>query len=214
MEKKLLSLTLLAIFTLTVSATPRVETITSPNGNIRIEVTIGDQLQYSVYHGNEQVLKDNVLTLQVGKDRFGQKPVLKGLNRSKVDEVIKPVVPMKYATVPNKANQMSLTFKDGIGVDFRAYDNGIAYRFNINKGKGKVDVVDEGVELNFPEPFIAHISMTDSYAMSCEKPYTHISTAELMEEDEMTYLPILLESPRGPRYSFRRVMFAIIPIFS
>lgn len=202
MKQKLLSLTLLAVFSLIVTAAPRVETITSPNGNIRVEVTIGDQLQYSVYHGKEQVLKDNVLTLQVGKEQFGQKPVLKGLKRTRVDEVIKPVVPMKYAVVSNKANQMSLTFKGGIGLDFRAYDNGIAYRFNINKGKGKVDVVDEGVELNFPEPFIAHISKTDSYAMSCEKPYTHISTAELEEGDEMTYLPILLESPRGTKILF------------
>ena len=95
MEKKLLSLMLLAVFSLISAAAPRVETVISPNGNIRIEVTIGDQLQYSVYHGTEQVLKDNVLTLQVGKEQFGQKPVLKGLKRSRVDEVIKPVVPMK-----------------------------------------------------------------------------------------------------------------------
>ena len=56
MEKKLLSLMLLAVFSLIATAAPREETIISPNGNIRIEVTIGDQLQYSVYHGNEQVL--------------------------------------------------------------------------------------------------------------------------------------------------------------
>ncbi len=202
MKQKLLSLMLLAVFSLIAAAAPREETIISPDGNIRIVVTIGDRLQYSVYYGEEQVLKDNVLALHVGKGRFGQKPVLKGLKRSRVDEVINPVVPMKYASVPNRANQLSLTFKDGIGVDFRAYDNGIAYRFNINKGKGKVDVVDEGVELNFPEPFIAHISKTDSYAMSCEKPYTHISTSELEVGDEMTYLPILLESPRGTKILF------------
>ena len=165
-------------------------------------VTVGDQLQYSVYYGDELVLKDNVLTLQVGNERFGDKPQFKGVKRSRIDEVIRPVVPMKYATVPNKANQMSLTFKGGIGVDFRAYDNGIAYRFNINKGKKKVDVTDEGVELNFPAPFMAHISKTDTYAMSCEKPYTHISTSELQEGDQMTYLPILFESPRGTMVLF------------
>ena len=52
MEQKLLSLTLLAVFSLIVAAAPRVETITSPDGNIRIAVAIGDQLQYSVYHGD------------------------------------------------------------------------------------------------------------------------------------------------------------------
>ena len=197
MKQKLLLVALLAAFSLLATAAPRVETVTSPNGKIRIEVSIGERLQYSVYYGEEQMLKDNVLTLQVGKEQFGQKPKLKGVKRSTIDEVIRPVVPMKYAVVPNKANQASFTFSGGIGMDFRAYDNGIAYRFNINKGKGKVDVVDEGVELNFPKPFLSHISKTTTYAMSCEKPYTHISTAELKEGDEMTYLPILFESPQG-----------------
>ena len=202
MKQKLLLVALLAAFGLLAMAAPRVETISSPNGNIRIEVSIGNQLQYSVYNGDELVLKDNVLTLQMRNERFGDKPQLKGCKRSRIDEVIRPVVPMKYAVVPNKANQMSLTFKGGIGVDFRAYDNGIAYRFNINKGKKKVDILDESVELNFPVPFMAHISKTDTYAMSCEKPYTHISTSELQEGDQMTYLPILLESPRGTKVLF------------
>ena len=59
MEKKLLSLMLLAVFSLIAAAAPREETVISPNGNIRIEVTIGDRLLYSVYYGEEQVLKDN-----------------------------------------------------------------------------------------------------------------------------------------------------------
>ena len=202
MKQKLSFVILLAAWSLLTMAAPRVESISSPNGKIRIDVTIGDQLQYSVYNGEELILKDNVLSLQVGKEQFGAKPRLKSVKRSKVDEVIKPVVHLKYAAVPNKANQASFTFNDGIGVDFRAYDNGIAYRFNINKGKGKVDVVDEGVELNFPEPFMAHISKTTTYAMSCEKPYTHMSTAELKQGDEMTYLPVLFESPRGTKVLF------------
>lgn len=204
MKQKLLLVALLAVCCLSAMAAPRVETVSSPNGKIRLVVTIGDQLKYSVYYGDELVLQDNALALQVGNERFGDKPQLKGRERSRIDEVIKPVVPLKYATVPNRANQLSLTFKGGIGVDFRAYDNGIAYRFNINKGKNKVDVVDERVELNFPVPFMAHISETDTYAMSCEKPYTHISTAELGQDDKMTYLPVLFESPRGTKVLFSK----------
>lgn len=203
MKQRLLLVTMLAAFALLAAAAPRVvETVPSPNGKIRIQVSIGDQLQYSVYYGEEQVLADNALALQVDNELFGQKPKLKGVKRSKVDEVIRPVVPLKYAEVPNKANQATFTFAGGVSVDFRAYDNGIAYRFNIKKGKKAVDVVDEGVELNFPVPFLAHISKTSTYAMSCEKPYTHISTAELKEGDEMTYLPILFESPRGTKVLF------------
>ena len=202
MKKRLLFLLAISLaVTLRMSA-QKVQTLNSPNGNIRIEVSVGEQLTYSAFYGNEQILKDCPLSLQVGKEEFGTKPKLSGAKQSKIDETIRPVVPLKYAEVPNKANQLRLTFKGGITVDFRAYDNGIAYRFGINKGKGKVEVVNEGVTLSLPEPFMAHVSKTRSFNTSYENPYTHISTSEYNSGDEMTYLPILLESPKGTMVLF------------
>ncbi|MBQ5937472.1 MAG: glycoside hydrolase family 97 protein [Bacteroidaceae bacterium] len=202
MKKRLLFLLAISLtVTLRMSA-QKVQTLNSPNGNIRIEVSVGEQLTYSAFYGNEQILKDCPLSLQVGKEEFGTKPKLSGAKQSKIDETIRPVVPLKYAEVPNKANQLRLTFKGGITVDFRAYDNGIAYRFGINKGKGQVEIVNEGVTLSLPEPFMAHVSKTRSFNTSYENPYTHISTAEYNSGDEMTYLPILLESPKGTMVLF------------
>lgn len=202
MKKRLLFLLAISLaVTLRMSA-QKVQTLNSPNGNIRIEVSVGELLTYSAFYGNEQILKDCPLSLQVGKEEFGTKPKLTGAKQTKIDETIRPVVPLKYAEVPNKANQLRLTFKGGITVDFRAYDNGIAYRFGINKGKGQVEVVNEGVTLSLPEPFMAHISKTRSFNTSYENPYTHISTSEYNSGDEMTYLPILLESPKGTMVLF------------
>lgn len=202
MKKRLLFLLAISLaVTLRMSA-QKVQTLNSPNGNIRIEVSVGEQLTYSAFYGNEQILKDCPLSLQVGKEEFGTKPKLTGAKQTKIDETIRPVVPLKYAEVPNKANQLRLTFKGGITVDFRAYDNGIAYRFGINKGKGQVEVVNEGVSLSLPEPFMAHVSKTRNFNTSYENPYTHISTAEYNSGDEMTYLPILLESPKGTMVLF------------
>lgn len=202
MKKRLLFLlAIMLTVTLRMSA-QKVQTLNSPSGNIRIEVSVGEQLTYSVFYGSEQILKDCPLSLQVGKEEFGTKPKLSSAKQSKIDETIRPVVPMKYAEVPNKANQLRLTFKGGITVDFRAYDNGIAYRFGISKGKGQVEVVNEGVALNLPEAFMAHVSKTRNFNTSYENPYTHISTAEYNSGDEMTYLPILLESPKGTKVLF------------
>lgn len=202
MKKRLLFLLAISLaVTLRMSA-QKVQTLNSPNANIRIEVSVGEQLMYSAFYGNEQILKDCPLSLQVGKEEFGTKPKLTGAKQTKIDETIRPVVPLKYAEVPNKANQLRLTFKGGVTVDFRAYDNGIAYRFGINKGKGQVEVVNEGVSLSLPEPFMAHVSKTRNFNTSYENPYTHISTAEYNSGDEMTYLPILLESPKGTMVLF------------
>ena len=202
MKQRLLFLLAIALVpTLRMSA-QKVQTLTSPDGKIRIEVSVGDQLTYRAFFADEQILKDCPLSLQVGKEEFGTKPRLSSTKRTKIDEVIRPVVPLKYAEVPNKANQLTLSFKGGISVDFRAYDNGIAYRFGINKGKGQVDVVNEGVTLNLPDVFTAHVSKTRSFNTSYENSYTHISTAEYKADDEMTYLPILLESPKGTMVLF------------
>ena len=178
------------------------ETLTSPSGNIKLEVTVGGRLTCSAFLGDEQILRDCPLSLQVGKESFGTNPKLTGTKRTRVDEVVRPVVPLKYAEVPNKANEMTLTFKGGIRVTFRAYDNGIAYRFAINKGKGQTDIVQEGLGLNLPEPFTAHVSRTKGFKTSYENPYTHVSTADCKAGDEMTYLPILLESPKGTMVLF------------
>ena len=180
----------------------KTETVESPNGNIRVEVTVGKQLTLNVFRGQEQILKDCPLSLQVGRGSFGQNPKLSGSRRSKVDEVIRPVVPLKQAQVQNKANQLTLRFKNGFSVDFRAYDNGVAYRFFINKGKGQVDIVSEGLGLNLADNCTAHISKTRGFGTSYENPYTHVSTADLKADDEMTYLPILMESPRGTMVLF------------
>ena len=195
MKKVTLICALLGIAMCSLAA--KTETLTSPSGKIRLEVNVANQLTFSVYSGDEQILKDCPLSLQTGKEQFGQNPKLSSAKRSKIDEIIRPVVPLKFAEVPNKANQLTLAFKGGISVDFRAYDNGIAYRFVINKGKGQIDVVNEGYGLNLPTSFTAHISKTRGFGTSYENPYTHVQTAELKDGDEMTYLPILLESPKG-----------------
>lgn len=203
--KRTLFASLLAVLGMSAVAAPKVETLTSPNGRIKVEISLGDKLTYSVYDGDEQLFKDNALTLRLGFDKagksatVGESPKLVKAERSKIDEVVRPVVPLKYAAVPNKANQLRLTLKGGAYVDFRAYDNGVAYRFGYKYGKGQLNVVDEPSTINLAAPFTAHISKVRSFRTSCEERYAHVSTADLEASDEMTYLPILLESPKGTK---------------
>ena len=92
----------------------------------------------------------------------------------------------------------SAEFAGNYGVEFRAYDNGIAYRFVLNK-KSTVDVSNEGMRLQFPDTFVAHISKTLGFVTSYENPYTHMKISDYQATDEMSYLPVLLESPKGTK---------------
>lgn len=179
-------------------AAPTTERITSPNGKVSVEITIDNDIRFSVMKGGELLLKDCAINVQVGNQTLGQNPKLRSKKRSVIDETIQNVVPLKQAVTVNKANVMTLKFAGKYGLEFRAYDNGYAYRFLLEQ-KGKVEVMNEEMTMNFPESFTAHISKTRDFWTSYENPYTHVATTQYGENDEMSYLPILLESKKGTK---------------
>ena len=166
--KRVLALWASAAIAVAATATPRTETLASPNGNITVEVGVGRRLTLSAYRLGEALLIDCPLSLEVGTEAFGLNPGLSATRRSRVDEVLEPVVPLKQARVANRANQLTLSFRGGISLDVRAYDNGLAYRFRIDKGRGQVDVVSEGLGLRLAGDFTAHLSPTPGFSTSYE----------------------------------------------
>ena len=143
----------------------KVQTLTSPNGRIKVEINVADRISYQVSAGNELLLADCQASLQVGKEWLGRNAKLKGVKRSAINQTISNVVPLKNATTQNHANVLTLQFAGNYALEFRAYDNGFAYRFVLNR-KGTVDIVDEGMTWRFPEASTLHISKTNTFVTS------------------------------------------------
>ena len=192
---------ILIMSVLACQAQAKVQTLASPSGNVKVEINVADRISYQVSANGEVLLKDCQASLQVGKEWLGRNAKLKGVKRSSVEEFISNIVPLKNALTQNVANVLTLQFAGNYALEFRAFDNGFAYRF-ILKRKGTVDVVDEGMTLKLAEPFTIHLSKVKSFVSSYEELYSHLSTSEWKPEDGMTYLPVLLESPRGTKMLF------------
>ena len=177
----------------------RTESLLSPNGDIKVDVTIADSLLFTVSKGQECIISSCVIGLQLPRQQMGVKPRLKGVKRDIIDETLHNAVPIKNADTPNKASRLTLSFQGNYDVEFRAYDHAVAYRF-VLKGKGTADVMDEKMVMDFPTPFTAHLSKTKTgFWTSYEYPYSHLSTKDYGSDDEMTYLPVLLETPQGTK---------------
>ena len=177
----------------------RMESLLSPNGDIKIDVTIADSLWFTVSKGQERIVGSCAISLQLPQRQIGINPRLKSVRRDEIDKTLHNKVAVKNALTHDKANRLILSFKDNYDLEFRAYDNGVAYRFII-RGKGQAEVVDEEMRLEFPTPFTAHLSKTRTgFQTSYEYPYTHVSTSDYGADDEMTYLPVLLETPQGTK---------------
>lgn len=199
--KKVLSLLfvlLCGIWSVVAAPSQKVYKVLSPDGSISVEVKLNHQISYSVYSGENLLLKDCSLSLQLSNGEVGFSPRVKKAKTTLVDETVKRAVPMKNSEVRNHYNLLSLTMDDGYSVEFRVYDCGFAYRFILNK-EGEIEVLNENFTVNFPANYKAHISNTPRFKTSYEYRYTHTTTEEYGYRDEMIYLPALLEAPTGEK---------------
>ncbi len=166
-----------------------------------MDITIDDSIHFSAWTGNEKMVEDAALSLSVGKEVLGRHPKVRKVQRRTIDEQIHSVVALKNAVTRDHANALTLHFSQRYGMEFRAYDNGIAYRFVLN-AKGRVDIANEGMRLQFPAMFTAHLSKTNSFVTSYEHRYTHLRLSDDKDDGTMSYLPVLLESPKGTKLLF------------
>lgn len=165
----------------------------SPDGVIKVSITCDDRIYYDISYNDDVLLKDNYLQLELRNDVLGQSPVLSGQKRKKVNEELKPVVPLKFSSVKNEYNELILSFKGGYSVEFRAYNDGVAYRFVTNK-KGEVDVMNETFAINFPDNYLLHLQQPGGFKTAYEEPYTHVESKEWKQSDKMSVLPVLIDT--------------------
>lgn len=170
--------------------------VKSPNGEIKVSVDVKDKIYYSVSYGNDLLLKDCRLNLQLANETLGDNPKLRNTKRGVINENVMREVPLKNAVVKNYCNTLRMNFAGNYAVEFRVFDNGVAYRFVTDK-KGENIVMGEDFSIHFPANYKAHLSQPNGFKTSYEYPYTHVDTEEYKTSDRMSYLPILLETDKS-----------------
>ena len=170
--------------------------VASPDGKLKVAIGIDSQIRYSVYTEGIPLLKDCALSLDLGTTVLGEDPKLKSQKKGSIDEQLKREIPIREAYIRNRCNVLRLNFRGDYAVEFRVYDDGMAYRFVTGK-KGEIEVKNEGFRVNFADDCLAHISPVGGFKTSYEEPYRHLRLSEYAASEKMTYFPVLLESHTG-----------------
>lgn len=168
----------------------------SPNGKIKTSVELTDKIYYSVYYDDDCILEKNSLTLSVGHEVLGEKPKLKRSKIKSVNTIIKPAVPLKFSEVKNGYNELLLYFNRDYSVEFRAFNDGVSYRFITNK-KGAIKVFNEEVSLKTPQNYKCIVQYPSDFNTNYEEPYSMTTTEEWGKSDKMVVLPLLFDTPKG-----------------
>jgi len=165
----------------------------SPNGEIKVAITLGDKIYYSVSGSGKELLTKNHLALTLKDGVLGENPKLASSKKAKGEEIIRPYVPIKFSTVKSVYNSLLLTFKGSYAVEFRAFDDGIAYRFITSK-KGDVEVMNEDFTINFPTDYTLNLQQPGGFKTSYEDLYSHISSTGWKPTDKMSTMPALIDT--------------------
>ena len=168
----------------------------SPNSSIKVSVNLSDKIYYSVSSNNQILFDNSSLLLKLSGETLGANPKLSGKKTSSIDESIQREIPLRNAQVKNNCNVLLLNFKGDYSVEFRAYNDGVAYRFITRKKLPEIEVIDEEVSFKLPSEYGAIWCPSKSFKTAYEITYKKTTTTEIKDLDKST-LPVLLDSHKG-----------------
>jgi alpha-glucosidase len=165
----------------------------SPNGKLSADIELTDHLSYAVSYAGAPLISEATIALQLKDVTLGAKPKLKKQSTTAVKKALRPVVPLKFSTINDQYNLLRLDFAGDYSVEFRAYDEGIAYRF-ITRKKGMVEVKDEELSVQFPTDYQLHLQQAGGFKTAYEESYTHLASTAWKTTDKMSTLPVLIDT--------------------
>lgn len=166
--------------------------ISSPDGRIKVVVAKEKQLEWNVTFDGKELLNSPVIAMELTngiipteKDRIRKSSV------KKVKENIIPVVPVKRSEIVSEYNLLELTFSSGSVLEFRAYNDGVAYRFR-TASEGEITVIKEISEINFPLGTKSWYPLEESFMSHNERTYIP-SLADTIGDKHLASLPALFQ---------------------
>ena len=125
-------------------------TVSSPDGALDVTVVTDNQLQWSVTHRGKKVITPSELGMVVDGKPITRKLAITEHRTHEVDQVVIPAVAQKSSRIRDHYHDLHLVFNNQFGIEFRAYNDGVAYRF-FSQREGDMQIDSELMELNFPK---------------------------------------------------------------
>lgn len=169
----------------------KVVTAQSPDGQTSVSVTLSDRIYYDVTSHNETLLKQSVIGMQLRDKTLGANPVLKKKSVRSVKETVKPLFPLKFSQVENNYTLLTLNMKGGYAVEFRLYDDGVAWRMKTSFSE-EIEVMQENTVFQLADNCELVLQQPGGFKTSCEENYSVVKCNEWKKEDRMSELPILI----------------------
>ena len=170
--------------------------LSSPNGKIQITIQTGERLTYDVLVNGKPVLKNSTLALDIDHKILGSNPLVKTTKTDAVDRVILSPVPQKSVKIHEAYKELRLEMEGNYAIVFRAYNEGIAYRFETSLPAREVKVYNEDVKLNFNGDYNVYYPKEDSLFSHNEREFIYLPLKEI-PATSIASLPAVVDTKDG-----------------
>jgi alpha-glucosidase len=171
--------------------------LTSPDGKLTAGIEIDKGIYVALLKGRNAVIRignislENYYVAERNADYKVQKVIAKSVN-----EVIKPEIREKAATLTNAYNELEIRFRKSYAITFRLFNEGLAYRFSISE-KDSLRIIRENLDLYFDAGDSVRFQSSETFNTPYETPYEHEKVSEI-KAGKLISLPLLIEKQNGP----------------
>jgi alpha-glucosidase len=151
----------------------------SPDNRIEVRVRTSGQLRYDVLLRGTALLENATLSLDVEHKKLGLQPKVTSAKPRSNDQIVEPIVKQKFAKIRDHYNELRLTMDGGYAVAFRAYNEGVAYRFETSLPDKQVKVYAEEANFNFSSNDVVYYPQEDSFYSHNERKYLPQKLSEI-----------------------------------
>ena len=171
-------------------------TLQSPSKRLTVVVDVAEQTHYRLLVDGVEVVAPSRIALALANGTtLGDNAKVKKTTKGSVNQTINAPF-HRNPQVEEHYNHLTLQMRGDWALEFRAYDDGVAYRFRTSLG-GEVAVAEEIVEwkVNEDTPIVIPYCRprNDKYESSFESQYTFEPISKMSTHTELAFLPVLVD---------------------
>ena len=174
-------------------AWPKDYKLASPDGKIVMNVSVGTEINWSATYEGREVISTASTGMALADGRIlGRNERLRRATPGKINQVLEPVVAYKKSKSPDIGNTLVLSFRSGFSIQFRAYNDGVAYRYE-TAFRDEITVKNEIADFRFPAGSTAWYPLEESFMSHNERIFIPTSL-DTIADKHLASLPTLFKA--------------------
>ncbi|WP_207421533.1 glycoside hydrolase family 97 protein [Desertivirga brevis] len=162
----------------------------SPDKTVSLNISIGESISYSVQLDAEELISKSEIELKTDGDKTRGWKVAKSATSARND-VLQAVIYQKSNSIQDNYNQLQIDFSNSLSLQWRVYNNGVAWHWISNKN-GSYKVLDEKAVFSFDKNGRSWYPQEDSFYSHNERTYKNYRI-DSIDANKLASLPALFE---------------------